>query len=124
MAVAMKGNFMLGLNLVIVNLYPMRPGATMMNAFLVNTGIILFMTPAIIQFCAQAFAIYANGSQIFDVFGNQVMYLMGIQYIYRFNIFLYAMLGVMALTFVWMCICGPRKWKKQKPGEQYATGYS
>lgn len=53
MAVAMKGNFMLGLNFLVIKLYPMRPGATMMSSFLVNTALILVMAPAIVQFCAQ-----------------------------------------------------------------------
>jgi hypothetical protein len=30
------------------------------------------MSSAVIQFCASAFASYANSTQIFDVFGNQV----------------------------------------------------
>lgn len=53
MTAAMKGNFMLGLNFLVIKLYPMRPGATMMSSFLVNTGLILVMSPAIVQFCAQ-----------------------------------------------------------------------
>ncbi len=70
--VAMKGNFMLGLNFVFIKLYPMRVGATMMSAFLVNTAIVLAMAPAILQFCATAFAVYGAQTDIFDIFGNQV----------------------------------------------------
>jgi LMBR1 domain-containing protein 1 len=70
--VAMKGNFLMGLNFVFVKLYPMRPGATLVSSLLVNTGIILTMTPAILQFCAQAFAQYAANSDISDIFGTQV----------------------------------------------------
>ncbi len=68
----MKGNFLMGLNFVFVKLYPMRPGATLVSSLLVNTGIILVMTPAILQFCATAFAQYASNSTIFDIFGAQV----------------------------------------------------
>ncbi len=42
-----------GLNFLIIKLYPMRPGATMMSSFIVNTALILVMSPAIVQFCAQ-----------------------------------------------------------------------
>lgn len=84
--VAIKGNFMLGLNFVFIKLYPMRKGATMMSSFLVNTGIILTMAPAIIQFCASAFAVYGSRTDIFDIFGNQVMYLQGISWLYQFNV--------------------------------------
>lgn len=69
---AIKGNFLLGLNFVVVSLYPIRPGATMMSSFLVNTALILAMSGAVIQFCANAFGAYAGGTMIFDVFGNQV----------------------------------------------------
>lgn len=70
--VAIKGNFLLGLNFLVISLYPIRVGATLMSSFLVNTALILAMSSAVIQFCASAFASYANSTQIFDVFGNQV----------------------------------------------------
>jgi hypothetical protein len=70
--ISIKGNFMLGLNLVFVSLYPMRPGATMMSSMMVNTALILMQSCAVIQFCAQAFADYAKSTAIFDIFGNQV----------------------------------------------------
>jgi LMBR1 domain-containing protein 1 len=74
--VAIKGNFLLGLNFLVVSLYPIRVGATLMSSFLVNTALILAMSSAVIQFCASAFASYANSTQIFDVFGNQVSWLL------------------------------------------------
>ncbi|GLI61361.1 hypothetical protein VaNZ11_003724 [Volvox africanus] len=121
MAVAMKGNFMLGLNFLIIKLYPMRPGSTMMSSFLVNTALVLVMAPAIVQFCAQAFAVYANGTSIFDVFGNQVMYLIGLKYIYNFNIFLYGMLAVMGLSAVFLAFRGKKVWKRRNPEDAYST---
>lgn len=50
----------------------MRPGATIMSSFLFNTALILIATTAVIQFCATAFAQYADGTSIVDIFGNQV----------------------------------------------------
>jgi LMBR1 domain-containing protein 1 len=70
--VAIKGNFLLGLNFLVVSLYPIRVGATLMSSFLVNTALILAMACAVIQFCASAFSAYANATQIFDIFGSQV----------------------------------------------------
>lgn len=70
--VAIKGNFLLGLNFLIISLYPIRVGATLMSSFLVNTALILAMSCAVIQFCASAFSAYASSSQIFDIFGSQV----------------------------------------------------
>jgi hypothetical protein len=69
--VAVKGNFLLGLNLLIVSLYPIRVGATLMSSFLVNTALVLAMASAVIQFSASAFAAYAANTQIFDIFGSQ-----------------------------------------------------
>lgn len=71
-AVAIKGNFLLGINFLIVSLYPIRVGATLMSSFLVNTALILAMSCAVIQFCASAFSAYANSSMIFGIFGSQV----------------------------------------------------
>lgn len=70
--VAIKGNFLLGLNFLVVRLYPMRPGATMMSSFLVNVALILAMSGAVTQFCASAFASYAANTIIFEIFGNDV----------------------------------------------------
>ncbi|KAG2444566.1 hypothetical protein HXX76_001311 [Chlamydomonas incerta] len=120
MVAAMKGNFMMGLNFLVIKLYPMRPGATMMSSFLVNTALILLMAPAIVQFCAQAFAVYADGTSIFDVFGNQVMYLIGLQYIYNLNIFLYAMLAICLLTAIFLAFRGKKVWKRRNPMDAYA----
>lgn len=79
--VAIKGNFLLGLNFLVVSLYPIRVGATLMSSFLVNTALILAMSTAVIQFCSSAFASYANNTQIFDVFGNQVSHLLLYRYL-------------------------------------------
>ena len=50
----------------------MKPGATLMNDFLFNVALVLLATNAAIQFCAQAFALYANESAIHEIWGNQV----------------------------------------------------
>jgi LMBR1 domain-containing protein 1 len=77
--VAIKGNFLLGLNFLIVSLYPIRVGATLMSSFLVNTALILAMSCAVIQFCASAFSAYASDSMIFGIFESQVRTLAGFQ---------------------------------------------
>ncbi|KAF8067363.1 LIMR family protein [Scenedesmus sp. PABB004] len=138
MAVAIKGNFLLGLNLLVVSLYPIRPGATLMSSFLVNTALILAMAGAVIQFAASAFASYASSTHIFDVFGSQararaasrrlpssaaalrtVMFLKGLRYIYQFNIFLYMLMAVMGLSILAMAVRGPGKWKRSKREDAY-----
>lgn len=119
MVVAIKGNFLLGLNFLIVSLYPIRVGATLMSSFLVNTALILAMSCAVIQFCASAFSSYASSSMIFGIFGSQVMFLRGLRYIYQFNIFLYMMMGIMGISILIMVIKGPGKWKRAKREDAY-----
>lgn len=114
MVVAIKGNFMLGLNLVFIKLYPMRKGATLMSAMLVNTALVMTMAPAILQFSAEAFAVYGSRTDIFDIFGNQVMYLMGIQWLYRFNIFLFMFYGFVFMSSIWMCFRGKQQWGRKR----------
>ncbi len=63
---------------------------------------------------------YADGTSIFDVFGNQVMYLIGIKYIYNFNIFLYGMLAVMLLSAIFLMFRGKKVWKRRNPLDAYA----
>jgi hypothetical protein len=67
-----KGNFMFGLNVLIFRVHPMRAGATVMSSFLFNVALILLASTATIQFAATAFALYANGTAILDIYGNTV----------------------------------------------------
>lgn len=67
-----KGCLKCGLNFLFLPVYPMRPGATLMSAFLFNIGLVLLAVSASILFCAQAFSLYANSTAIQDIFGNQV----------------------------------------------------
>lgn len=67
-----KGNFKFGLNLLLFRVHPMRPGATLMSSFLFNVALILLATTATIQFCAAAFQLYADGTAVLDIFGNQL----------------------------------------------------
>jgi len=68
----MKGNFKFGLNFIIFRVHPVKPGATLMSSFLFNVALTLLATTATIQFAASAFALYANGTAILDIYGNTV----------------------------------------------------
>ncbi|KAI3435533.1 hypothetical protein D9Q98_001598 [Chlorella vulgaris] len=115
-----KGNFKFGLNLLIFRVHPMRRGATIMSSFLFNVALILLATTASIQFCATAFALYADGTAVYDIFGNQLTSIMGLKYIYTENIFIYAMLAFMLLTLLFVLIRGPDRWKRTKLEDVYA----
>ena len=79
-AVTIKGCTKVGLSLLFFTVRPMKPGATLMSDFLFNVALVLLATNAAIQFCAQAFALYANESAIHDIWGNQVVYPLFLQY--------------------------------------------
>jgi len=67
-----KGATKVGLNLVVFTVHPMKVGATLMSSFLFNVALVLLATQAAIQFCAQAFELYANNSAIQKIWGGQV----------------------------------------------------
>jgi hypothetical protein len=76
LACAVKGNFKLGLRFFIWKIYPMELHKTYMNAFLVNTWVILLCSVPAVQFCAWAFPIYArytdvnSTSHVFTLFAS------------------------------------------------------
>ena len=67
-----KGCTKVGLNLLLFTVHPMKPGATLMSSFLFNVALVLLATNAAIQFCQQSFALYANETAIFQIWGGQV----------------------------------------------------
>lgn len=58
--------------MVIFTVHPMKVGATLMSSFLFNVALVLLATQAAIQFCAQAFELYANNAAIQKIWGGQV----------------------------------------------------
>jgi LMBR1 domain-containing protein 1 len=118
-AAVIKGNFKFGLNLLIFRVHPVKQGATMMSSFLFNVALILLASTACIQFAASAFALYANGTAILDIYGNQLKSLQGIRYIYTENIYVYAFMALVVLTAAVILIRGPDAWKKKKVDNDY-----
>jgi len=98
LAAAVKGNFKLGLRFVFWKIYPMELHKTMMNAFLVNTWVILLCSVPAVQFCAWAFPIYARYTDIDNLFGNQIKYLAGFRVLWLNNVFIYIMVIVSFLS--------------------------
>ena len=50
----------------------MKAGATLMNSMLFNCAIVLLATPAVVAFCATAFAGLASGSAVSEIYIAQV----------------------------------------------------
>nr|GMD43353.1 LIMR family protein At5g01460 [Ipomoea batatas] len=108
----MAGAMMLGLKLVFITIHPMKWGATLMNSFLFNVGLILLCSISVIQFCATAFAYYAQATAAQEIFGHTLQSLRGIKYLYKYNVFQIGFIILAGLTFVYYSIFG---WRRKKP---------
>ncbi|KAL5166603.1 LIMR family protein [Glycine soja] len=95
------GAMMLGLRLVFITIHPMKWGATLMNSFLFNVGLILLCSISVIQFCSTAFAYYAQATAAQEIFGHTLESLRGIKYLYKYNVFQIAFVVLAGLTFVY-----------------------
>ncbi|KAF9665200.1 hypothetical protein SADUNF_Sadunf16G0097600 [Salix dunnii] len=76
-------------------------GATLMNSFLFNVGLILLCSISVIQFCATAFGYYAQATAAQEIFGHTLQSLRGIKYLYKYNVFQIAFVVLAGLTFVY-----------------------
>ncbi|KAB2066629.1 hypothetical protein ES319_A09G174700v1 [Gossypium barbadense] len=110
------GAMMLGLRLVFITIHPMKWGATLMNSFLFNVGLILLCSISVIQFCATAFGYYAQATAAQEIFGHTLQSLRGIKYLYKYNVFQIAFIVLAALTFVYYVAFG---WRRKKPSGRF-----
>ncbi|RWR73973.1 LMBR1-like membrane protein [Cinnamomum micranthum f. kanehirae] len=110
------GAMMLGLRLIFITIHPMKWGATLMNSFLFNVGLILLCSISVIQFCSTAFAYYAQATAAQEIFGHTLESLRGIKYLYKYNVFQIAFIIMAGLTFVYYAAFG---WKKRKPSGRF-----
>ena len=99
------GNYSLGIRILFFKVYPMEVGKTQINAFLVNLWVLLLCTIPLVHFTQIAFPYYSRFTSIQVLFGLQVKYLRFFTYFWRYNIFLYIMLGVALLSLLVSLIC-------------------
>lgn len=94
-----------------------------MSSFLVNLALVMAAVPAVVQFASAAFSGgYAQGTAAFDVFGSTATFLRGLSYVYRFNVFIYMLLGVCGLSGLVAVVKGPGKgWTRRRPDEPVAA---
>eukprot|EP00163_Fabomonas_tropica_P003907 TRINITY_DN13466_c0_g2_i5.p1 TRINITY_DN13466_c0_g2~~TRINITY_DN13466_c0_g2_i5.p1 ORF type:complete len:560 (-),score=152.78 TRINITY_DN13466_c0_g2_i5:3659-5239(-) len=104
-----KGNMKFGLRFFWIAIHPMRLGNTLMNSFLFNVSLVLLCSVAVVQFCAQAFSVYARLTDVSMIFGVQIRYLMGLKYFWLF--YLYALLGMIGLCAIYFLLCPTDKSK-------------
>jgi LMBR1 domain-containing protein 1 len=99
------GNYNLGIRILFFKVYPMEVGKTQMNAFLVNLWVLLLCTIPLVHFTQIAFPFYSRFTSIQVLFGLQVRYLRFFTYFWRYNIFMYILLGVAGLALLVSLIC-------------------
>ncbi|KAM5560426.1 LIMR family protein [Rosa sericea] len=110
------GAMMLGMKLVFITIHPMKWGATLMNSFLFNVGLILLSSISVIQFCSTAFAYYAQATAAQEIFGHTLESLRGIRFLYKYNVFQIAFIILAGLTFVYYAAFG---WRRKKPSGRF-----
>ena len=96
--------------------HALRVGATHASALLFNSGLVLLASAAAVQFCAQAFSVYAGvGTAVAKVFGADLRELRGLRAIYSRDVFMYALLACCGLSIVGHVALGAKKWKRKRP---------
>jgi len=124
-----KGAFSLGLRVpLIFRLYPMEVGNTLLNAFLVNSWILLICSIPTVHFCVTAFPVYARETQVDLLFGSQVRYISFFGAFFGNHVFEIAMVCFSGLSLLYLSACATSKEKevekqiellasKRRPGE-------
>lgn len=87
-----NGNFKIGLRFLIVEVHPMKVGATYMSSFLVNVVLLLLQTPALIYFLAGSFSNTLVLTDIDTQMNNMIRFTTFFEWFFSFNIFLYLLL--------------------------------
>ena len=96
---------------MLIDLYPMKLGRTNMSSLLFNTGLIMLGSVSIVQFCAQAFPVYAAETAVRDIFGGNIENLTGLGYLFKYDVFIYSFFAMVCLS----CVVLPfETWKAPK----------
>jgi len=101
LACNVNGNFKIGLKFLIMEIHPMKVGATYMSSFLVNVLLLLLQTPALINFLALSFSNTIVLTDIDLVMNYSVRYTIFFVYFFDNNVFIFLLL---AFTVLALCL--------------------
>lgn len=105
-----KGNFRFGLRFAFCcPVFPVELENTLYNAFLVNTWLILLSSIVVVQFCAIAFPVYAENTEINKIFNQKLMTIGFFEAFFENHVFIYTLLIMSGLTGVWLWCCPKNK---------------
>lgn len=99
-----SGAFKFGTRMFLIKVHPMEPGKTLMNSFFFNLGLILLCTLPVTQFATDAFSQFARASDAVTIFGSQFRYMQGMTYLWRYNVFLFTLLGFALLSILYFTV--------------------
>lgn len=91
----------------------MKEDGTLMNSFLFNLFIILLCSFTILHQCADAFGEFGRYSTLKNIFSYQIEYIDYVGLVFKYNLFLYGLLGIALLTTFFLLVC-PSVYSKKK----------
>ena len=82
-------------------MHPLEAHKTLLNSFMFNVQLVLLCVLPCVQFCTQAFSQYARYSEADVIFGTQMKYIDGFVYFWKYNVFLFTILGLTLLSIIY-----------------------
>ena len=98
---AAAGAMALGSRLFLVNAHRLEPGRAPLSALLVLAEALLLCVLPCTQLLARAFRSFIRHSDATVLFGAQFESLDGLRYVYAYNVFIFAVLGISALSVLY-----------------------
>ena len=109
LAATVHGLFRLGLWVGVGFLHPMRLNGTYLSTLLFNSGLVLILSTALVQFCAWAFGLYAEGTVVHAVWATEVRRLRGFGPLYEHRVFQWTFVAFLCATLLWYAAMGARR---------------
>jgi len=99
----MRGNFKFGIRIpILFSVHPLKKEGTLITGILINSGLLLLCSVAVVKFCTDSFSLYARltvVNTIFDLGTTNLRYLKYFWMYYQLGI-----LGIAVISFVYFLI--------------------
>lgn len=112
-----KGNMKFGSRFFLVKVHPLVAHKTFVNAMLFNLALVLLCVLPVVQFASDAFADYSRLTSSGVLFGSQIKHMEFFRHFFENKVFLYALLGVTAISLVYF-IMSPNEKKRLRKEEE------
>ncbi len=98
------GALKVGSRLFLIKVHPLVPGGTLMNSLFFNIGLVVICVLPVTQLLTDAFSQFGRSSDAAVVFGTQFRYMEGISVFWKYNVFLFTILGFTLLSLVYFSV--------------------